>query len=35
MKPKATEEDLGNWLANGNDWNLSRSRYWDSVADWA
>ncbi|MCF4100735.1 isoleucine--tRNA ligase [Gillisia sp. M10.2A] len=28
-KPKATGEGrFGNWLANANDWNLSRSRYW-------
>ena len=28
-KPKATGEGrFGNWLANVNDWNLSRSRYW-------
>ncbi len=28
-KPKATgEKRFGNWLANANDWNLSRSRYW-------
>ena len=29
-KPKATtgEGRFGNWLANANDWNLSRSRYW-------
>ena len=28
-KPKSTGEGrFGNWLANANDWNLSRSRYW-------
>ena len=28
-KPKATGEGrFGNWLANANDWNLSRSRFW-------
>lgn len=28
-KPKATGTGrFGNWLANANDWNLSRSRYW-------
>ncbi len=28
-KPTATGEGrFGNWLANANDWNLSRSRYW-------
>ncbi len=28
-KPKSTgEKRFGNWLANANDWNLSRSRYW-------
>ena len=28
-KPKATGEGrFGNWLANANDWNLSRTRYW-------
>ena len=28
-KPKATgEKRFGNWLANANDWNLSRSRFW-------
>jgi isoleucyl-tRNA synthetase len=28
-KPKATGSGrFGNWLANANDWNLSRSRYW-------
>ena len=28
-KPRATGEGrFGNWLANANDWNLSRSRYW-------
>jgi len=28
-KPAATGEGrFGNWLANANDWNLSRSRYW-------
>ncbi|MCG2460122.1 isoleucine--tRNA ligase [Flavobacteriaceae bacterium F89] len=28
-KPKATGDGrFGNWLANANDWNLSRSRYW-------
>ncbi|WP_242092171.1 isoleucine--tRNA ligase [Aestuariivivens sediminicola] len=28
-KPKATGKGrFGNWLANANDWNLSRSRYW-------
>lgn len=28
-KPNATGEGrFGNWLANANDWNLSRSRYW-------
>ncbi len=28
-KPKATGEGrFGHWLANANDWNLSRSRYW-------
>ncbi|MDX1601921.1 MAG: isoleucine--tRNA ligase [Salinimicrobium sediminis] len=28
-KPKSTREGrFGNWLANANDWNLSRSRYW-------
>jgi len=28
-KPKSTgERRFGNWLANANDWNLSRSRYW-------
>ncbi|MBD0831058.1 isoleucine--tRNA ligase [Aestuariibaculum sediminum] len=28
-KPKATGAGrFGNWLANANDWNLSRSRYW-------
>ncbi len=28
-KPKSTGEGrFGNWLANSNDWNLSRSRYW-------
>jgi len=28
-KPKATKTGrFGNWLANANDWNLSRSRYW-------
>ena len=28
-KPKSTVEGrFGNWLANANDWNLSRSRYW-------
>ena len=28
-KPKSTGESrFGNWLANANDWNLSRSRYW-------
>ncbi|MGS0748414.1 isoleucine--tRNA ligase [Halpernia sp. GG3] len=28
-KPKSTGEGrFGNWLANVNDWNLSRSRYW-------
>tara|TARA_R110000796_G_scaffold250788_2_gene380531 strand:+ start:17327 stop:20728 length:3402 start_codon:yes stop_codon:yes gene_type:complete len=28
-KPKATGEGrFGKWLANANDWNLSRSRYW-------
>jgi isoleucyl-tRNA synthetase len=28
-KPKATGEGrFGNWIANANDWNLSRSRYW-------
>ncbi|MEO1012210.1 MAG: isoleucine--tRNA ligase [Bacteroidota bacterium] len=28
-KPKTTGEGrFGNWLANANDWNLSRSRYW-------
>ena len=28
-KPKSTGEGrFGNWLANANDWNLSRSRFW-------
>lgn len=28
-KPKSTGEGrFGNWIANANDWNLSRSRYW-------
>ena len=28
-KPKATGDGrFGNWLANANDWNLSRSRFW-------
>ena len=28
-KPQSTGEGrFGNWLANANDWNLSRSRYW-------
>ena len=28
-KPKSTGDGrFGNWLANANDWNLSRSRYW-------
>ena len=28
-KPKSTGKGrFGNWLANANDWNLSRSRYW-------
>ena len=28
-KPRATGDGrFGNWLANANDWNLSRSRYW-------
>ena len=28
-KPKSTgEKRFGNWLANANDWNLSRSRFW-------
>ena len=28
-KPRATGEGrFGNWLANANDWNLSRSRFW-------
>ena len=28
-KPKSTgERRFGNWLANANDWNLSRSRFW-------
>ncbi len=28
-KPQATGDGrFGNWLANANDWNLSRSRYW-------
>ncbi|MBT8308732.1 MAG: isoleucine--tRNA ligase [Flavobacteriaceae bacterium] len=28
-KPRSTGEGrFGNWLANANDWNLSRSRYW-------
>ncbi|MBT3444437.1 MAG: isoleucine--tRNA ligase [Flavobacteriaceae bacterium] len=28
-KPKSTgEARFGNWLANANDWNLSRSRFW-------
>ena len=28
-KPKATGTGrFGNWLANANDWNLSRSRFW-------
>ena len=28
-KPEATgEKRFGNWLANANDWNLSRSRFW-------
>lgn len=28
-KPKSTgEKRFGNWLADANDWNLSRSRYW-------
>ena len=29
-KPKSTEKvDLCNWLENVNDWDLSRSRYWE------
>ena len=28
-KPKSTGDGrFGNWLANANDWNLSRSRFW-------
>ena len=28
-KPKSTgDRRFGNWLANANDWNLSRSRFW-------
>ena len=29
-KPKSTGEGrFGNWLSNANDWNLSRSRFWE------
>ena len=29
LKPKVTgEKRFGNWPANANDWNLSRSRFW-------
>ena len=28
--PKSTDEGrFGNWLAQANDWNLSRSRFWE------
>lgn len=31
-KPKSTGTGrFGNWLANANDWNLSRSRYWGGI----
>jgi isoleucyl-tRNA synthetase len=34
-KPKATGEGrFGNWLKNANDWNLSRSRFWEFVTIW-
>jgi isoleucyl-tRNA synthetase len=29
-KPKSTGEGrFGNWIKNANDWNLSRSRFWE------
>jgi isoleucyl-tRNA synthetase len=32
-KPKSTEKDVWKLDKNANDWNLSRSRYWEFLTD--